>query len=150
MDDRVLERARERLAEEASRRPRDADVGAALERTRAQLVQLSRVAAELESSLPGQVATAVQEGVRREASPVGRQLAEVRGLTTQILRRLEQLETDIAAERFARVDDLAVLVDLIGSGWKSVDDRLGRIERALGRREATVHRLVDRRTGVAQ
>jgi hypothetical protein len=148
MDDRAMERARERLAEAASGRPREADVGAALDRTRAQLVQLSSVAAGLEASLPAQVAAAVRDGVRQEAAPVGRQLAEVRGMAIQMLRRLEQLEADLTAERYARVDDLGVLVDLIGSGWKSVDDRLARIEQALGRRGGTVHRLSDRRAEI--
>lgn len=148
MDGDALDRARERLAEAASGRPREADVGAALERTRAQLVQLSSVAAGLESTLPAQVATAVRDGVRQEAAPIGRQLAEVRGMAVQMLRRLEQLESDLVAERYARVDDLGVLVDLIGSGWKSVDDRLARIERALGRRGATVTHLADRRAEI--
>lgn len=148
MDDQAMERARERLAEAASGRPREADVGAALERTRTQLVQLSAVAAGIEASLPAQVAAAVRDGVRQEAAPVGRQLAEVRGMAIQMLRRLEQLEADLTAERYARVDDLGVLVDLIGSGWKTVDDRLARIEAALGRRGATVHRLSDRRAEI--
>ena len=44
-------------------------------------------------------------------------------------------------ERHARVDDLALLVDLVSSGWKGVDDRLQNVERAtVG---ATVHPLRD-------
>ena len=140
-----MHRARERLAEAASGRPSETDVSATLERTRTQLVHLSSVASGLEASLPAQVAVAVRDGVRQEAAPVGRQLAEVRGMAMQMLRRLEQLEADLTAERYARVDDLCVLVELIGSGWKSVDDRLARIEQALGRRGATIHRLENRR-----
>ena len=34
------------------------------------------------------------------------------------------------AERHARIDDLALLVDLVSSGWKGVSDRLERVERA--------------------
>ena len=34
----------------------------------------------------------------------------------QLLRRLERVETDLLAERHARVDDLALLVDLVSSG----------------------------------
>ena len=40
----------------------------------------------------------------------------------QVIRRLERIEGDVLAERHARVDDLALLVDLIAAGWKSVDD----------------------------
>lgn len=149
MNDDALDRARRRVEESASGRTREADVAGALERTRAQLVQLSSVAAGLESTLPAQVAAAVRDGVRQEASPVGRQLAEVRGMAVQVLRRLERLEEDLTAERYARVDDLGVLVDLVGSGWKSVDERLARIERALGRRSGTVTHLADRRAEIS-
>ena len=40
-------------------------------------------------------------------------LAEVRGLMNQLIRRLERVEGDLLAERHARVDDLALLVDLV-------------------------------------
>jgi hypothetical protein len=42
------------------------------------------------------------------------------------------------------VDDLALLVDLITSGWHGVDERIARIERALEQRSgAVVYRLED-------
>ena len=50
-----------------------------------------------------------RKAVREEAAPVARQLAEVRGLANQTNRRLE----------------------LITSGWKSVEERLARIEAQL-------------------
>jgi hypothetical protein len=55
------------------------------------------------------------------------------------------LENELTAERHARVDDLGLLVDLIGAGWQSVDERLERIEQAIGSKPATVHRLGERR-----
>ena len=145
MHGRAMERAQERLADAAAGRPGAADVSAMLERTHLRLVELSAAADGLGSTLPEQVAAAVRDGVRREAAPVGRQLAEVRGMAVQLLRRLERLEADLTAERHARVDDLGLLVDLIGAGWQSVDERLSRIEQALGSSGATVHRLGDRR-----
>ena len=69
--------------------------------------------------------------MRAEAAPVARQLAEVRGLANQTNRRLERLQADVEAERNARVDDLAVLVSLISAGWRSVEERLDRIEQRL-------------------
>jgi hypothetical protein len=72
-----------------------------------------------------------RKAVREEAAPVARQLAQVRGLANQTNRRLEQLQVDLDAERHARVDDLAVLVSLISSGWKSIEERLEAIERRL-------------------
>jgi two-component sensor histidine kinase len=74
---------------------------------------------------------AVREGLRAEAAPVGRQLAEVRGLANQTIRRLERLERELTAEREARVEDLALLVELVSSGWKAVEERLASLERSL-------------------
>ena len=102
-----------------------------LERTHLQLVELSSAADGLAAALPTQVVDAVREGVRREAAPMGRQVAEVRGMAVQLLRRLERLETDLAAERHARVDDLGLLVDC-RPGWQSVETP-GRSQ-AIGRR----------------
>jgi hypothetical protein len=146
MHDLALDRARERLAEAKAERPRDSDVAAMLERTHRQVSELSRVAAGIEAELPEQVAAAVRNGVRSEAGPVGRQLAEVRGMAVQIARRLDRLEAELTAERFARVDDLGLLVDVISTGWKAVDERLARIEHALESTGGTVHRLGERRT----
>jgi hypothetical protein len=82
--------------------------------------------------LDEQISAAVRDGVRAEAAPVGRHLAEVRGMSVRTIRQLERIEESIGAERSARVDDLAVLVDLISAGWRSVDERLARIEELLG------------------
>ena len=79
--------------------------------------------------------------------PVGRQLAEVRGLAGQTIRRLERMEGDLLAERHARLDDLALLVDLITSGWKGVDERLARLEERLeDSNGAIVYRIEERRS----
>jgi hypothetical protein len=145
MDAAAIERAKERLQSAAEGRAEPGDVEAALERARMQIEALAELAAQLETTLPGRVEDAVREGVRTEAAPVGRQLAEVRGLAGQTIRRLEGLENDLLAERHARVDDLALLVDLITSGWKGVDQRLSRMERKLeGNRGAQVYRLEER------
>ena len=131
MDETAIARARERLENAARGRSSTGDVDAALERAREQVEALAELAANMESTLPAQVAEAVLEGVRTEAAPVGRQLAEVRGLAGQTIRRLEALENDLLAERHARIDDLALLVDLIASGWSGIDVRLARMERKL-------------------
>jgi len=142
VDEGALDRARERLAEAAAGKAQPADVEAALERAKAEIEALAATAAELEASLPGQVGDAVREGIRVEARPVSRQLAEVRGLANQTIRRLERIETELLAERSSRVDDLGLLVDLVDSGWRAVDERLRRIEEALqAPRGATVYRI---------
>jgi hypothetical protein len=142
VDEGALDRARERLAEAAEGKTQPGDVEAALERARAQVEALAATAAELEASLPDRVGEAVRDGIRVEARPVSRQLAEVRGLANQTIRRLERIETELLAERGSRVDDLGLLVDLIDSGWRALDERLRRIEEALQQpRGATVYRI---------
>jgi hypothetical protein len=142
MDQDALDRARERLNDAAEGRARPSDVEAALERARAQVEAIATAAAEFESSLPERVGEAVRDGIRNEARPVSRQLAEVRGLANQTIRRLERIETELLAERASRVDDLGLLVDLIESGWRAADERLRRIEEALQQsRGATVYRI---------
>ncbi len=147
MDQDAIERARQRLAEAAEGRTDAAGVDAALERARKGLEDLAAAAGELEATLPAKVGEAVKEGVASEARPVGRQLAEVRGLMNQLLRRLERLEGDVLAERHARVDDLGLLVDLLTSGWRGVDERLARLEQHLqaGPAGAVVYRIEERR-----
>ncbi len=148
-----IDRAKERVEQRADA----AALDGVLERTRAELEALARVAAAATDGLPERVENAVQDGLREQVLPVGRNLAEIRGLMNQVLRRLENLEGDTVADHHARVDDLALLVDLISSGWKSVDARLGRIEALVGRLEeglqerggAIVYRIEDRRPDVA-
>jgi hypothetical protein len=130
VDEKALERAKARVAAAASGRVAPADLEAALERTRTQVESLAVAAADLESTLPEKVTAAVHDGLRAEVVPVGRNLAEIRGLLNQVIRRLERLEGDVLAERHARIDDLTLLVELVSSGWKGVSDRLERVERA--------------------
>jgi hypothetical protein len=148
MNPGAIERANERLRQAAEGRPEPAVVEAALERARDQVESLAETAAQLEATLPDRVGEAVQTGLRQEVLPVAKHLAEIRGLSANLIRRLERVEGDLLAERHARVDDLALLIDLIASGWKGVDERLARLERALGADEgAVVYRIEDRRTG---
>ena len=141
MDESALERAKERIAAAASGRIAPAELEAALERARAQVEALAESAAALEGVLPEKIGAAVHDGLRAEVLPVARHIAEIRGLLNQAIRRLERLEGDLLAERHARIDDLALLVDLVSSGWKGVDARLERVERAtVG---GTVHPLRD-------
>ncbi len=132
MDENVLQQTQERIAQAlsgaAATRLDTARVDAALERSRSQIEALARAADELESALPGRVSAAVREGLRTEVVPVARQIAEIRGLLNGVVRRLDDLETALTAERHARIDDLALLVDLVSSGWRSVDERLARLE----------------------
>src|SRR5262245_29701887 len=147
MDEQALERARQRIADARADGVTQARLDAALERARAEVMRLARVADELEESLPKQVGTAVRDGIAREVVPVSRSLAEIRGGVNQSLRRLERLEQELLAERNARIDDFAVLVDPVSAGWSGVDRRLRQLEEGIegavvplraGDRDATV------------
>jgi hypothetical protein len=74
---------------------------------------------------------ALRSGLREEAAPISRRLAEVKGLSNNAIRRLENIEAMIESERSARVDDLALLVDLLTEGWRAMNARLDRIEASL-------------------
>ena len=131
MDEQVLERARQRVAEARTDGIGQAKLDAALERARAEVMRLAQVADELESALPKQVGIAVRDGIAREVVPVSRSLAEIRGGVNQTLRRLERLEQELLAERNARIDDLAILVELVSAGWNGVERRLRRLEEGI-------------------
>jgi hypothetical protein len=105
------------------------DIAAALERARFQVETLAQTANELQVILPDAVGSALRDGLREEAAPISRRLAEVKGLSNQMVRRMERLETDLLAERHARIDDLKLLVDLITGQWRAMNERLDRIER---------------------
>jgi hypothetical protein len=149
MDEGAIERAKERV----ERRADGAALDALLTRAREQVDALAAAAVALEEGLPSRVG----EALREQAQPVARNLAEIRGLMNQVIRRLERVESDLLDERHARVDDLQLLVELISSGWKGVDARLGRIEAAVSRLEqgienragAIVYRMEDRRPDAA-
>jgi hypothetical protein len=131
VDEKALERAKARIAEAAAGRVAPAEVESALERARTQIEALAEAAAQLEGTLPEKIGAAVHDSLRAEVLPVARNLAEIRGLLNQTIRRLERLEGDLLAERHARIDDLGLLVDLVSSGWKGVSDRLERVEHAM-------------------
>jgi len=149
MDESAIERARDRIQERAD----TAAIDALLDRTRASLESLVSAAEDATAGLSDRIDDAVRSGLRDQVKPVARNLAEIRGLMNRLIRRLEELERDNAAERHARVDDLALLVELITTGWQSADARLGRIEETVTRLEngleerggAIVYRIEDRR-----
>ena len=90
-----------------------------------------------------EIREALRDGLREEAAPISRRLAEVKGLSNNAIRRLENIESTLDAERNARLDDLALLVELLTEGWRAMNARLERIEAALQPPETNVVRLRD-------
>lgn len=115
------------------------------------LERLQATAAELEASLPEGVGSVVYEALRVEVRPVAQHVAELGALFERMLVRLEQVSTSVEDERRDRLQDIALLTELVTSGWRSVDRRLARLEQIVarieagrnGRREARLYRLDD-------
>jgi hypothetical protein len=139
----AIARAQQRIEDAASGRTDPAAFDATLHRARTAVEALATTTARFEAGLP----VAIQDGLREHFRPSARHLAEVRGLTNQVIRRLERIEGDILTERHARVDDLSLLVDLISSGWRSVEARLAQLEERLKPDGAVVYRIDERQTG---
>src|SRR5207249_1372192 len=139
----AIARAQQRIEEAAAGRTDPAAFDSALHRARTAVEGLAATTARFEAGLPA----AIQDGLREHLRPSARHLAEVRGLTNQVIRRLERIEGDLLTERHARVDDLALLVDLVASGWRSVEERLARLEDGLKREGAVVYSLEGRQAG---
>jgi hypothetical protein len=53
-----------------------------------------------------------------------------------MLGRLEVVSTSVEDERRDRLEDVALLTELVTSGWRSVDRRLARLEKIVARIEA--------------
>lgn len=100
------------------------------------LERLAAAAAALEARLPEGVGSVVYEALRVEVSPVAEHIAEIGSLFEDLVQRLERVGADVESERRERVDDIALLTELITAGWRSVDRRLARLENMIARLEA--------------
>jgi len=66
-------------------------------------------------------------------SPSDTALVELSSVLSELAEAVRDLRRETDEERRERVDDLAVLIDLITTGWQGLDARLGRIEKQIGR-----------------
>ena len=115
------------------------------------LERFQATAAELEAAVPEGVSSIVYEALRVEVRPVAQHVAELGALFERMLARLDQVSTSVEDERRDRLEDIALLTELVTSGWRSVDRRLARLEKIVarieggrnGRREPRLYRLDD-------
>lgn len=106
------------------------------ERARTQLFEgFARATAELEASVPREVGTVVIEALRVEVRPVAERVATMSALIEEAIEAWKDLRSEVASERRERLEDVELLVELVTAGWRSVDRRLGRVERMLERLE---------------
>ena len=101
-----------------------------------QLDRLTAATSELEATLPQGVGTVVYEALRVEVGPVAKHVAELATLFDRMLQRLDKVSTEVGDERRERFEDVALLAELITSGWRSVDRRIARLEQIVTRIEA--------------
>lgn len=101
-----------------------------------QLDRLTTATSELEATLPQGVGTVVYEALRVEVGPVAKHVAELATLFDRMLQRLDKVSTEVGDERRERFEDVALLAELITSGWRSVDRRIARLEQMVTRIEA--------------
>lgn len=93
---------------------------------------VAAAAAKLEERLPEDVGSVVYEAVRVEVRPMQQHLAQMEQLFEQVVRRIEEVGE---SERRERLEDIALLIELVTTSWRTVDRRLGRVERMLERLE---------------
>ena len=78
---------------------------------------------------PDDLGRLMYEALRVEVRPIGEHVSHVGRLVDQLVGRLEQLQQETSRQRDERIEDLERLAELLTTGWKSVDRRLGRLER---------------------
>jgi hypothetical protein len=113
----------------------------AITRAREQLLQaVVQVASELEDP------SSVREHSEALAiRPLADRMAVMDVLFERLAQDLDAIKRELGRARSERLEDLTLLVDLITTSWRSVDQRLGRIERKLERIEGPPDRLPSRR-----
>ena len=94
--------------------------------------RLSRAAEELETQLP-EGFSVLYEAVRVEVRPVTEHMARMQSLIEELAAALARVGSGMDHERHERLQDLALVTDLIVTGWRTVDRRLARLERAIER-----------------
>ena len=84
---------------------------------------------------------------RPDAAAVDAALERAREQVEALAAATAEIESSLPA----RVDDLALLVDLVTAGWRSVEHRLIKIESSLDQRGgAVVYRMEERRPSDSQ
>ena len=92
---------------------------------------IARVAAEAEAE-----SAPVPSSVRYESlevGPLAERVTVMDRLVERLLENLEGLDDELRRGRTERLEDLTLLVNLITTSWRSVDQRLNRIDRKLNR-----------------
>ena len=113
----------------------------AITRAREQLLQaVVEVASELKD--PNSVR---QHSEALALRPLAARMSVMDALFERLTQDLDGIKRELGRARSERLEDLTLLVDLITTSWRSVDQRMGRIERKLERIEGAPDMLPSRR-----
>jgi hypothetical protein len=77
--------------------------------------------------------------------PLAARMSVMDALFERLAQDLDGIKRELGRARSERLEDLTLLVDLITTSWRSVDQRMGRIERKLERIEGSPDMLPSRR-----
>jgi hypothetical protein len=100
--------------------------------------RVDQMAADLDARLPRDMGSILYEALRVQVQPFSRHIAELDALYQLINGRLEDMRLQIERERHERLEDVALLSELVSAGWRSADRRLARVERMLARLEEAI------------
>jgi hypothetical protein len=118
--------------------PAGPDLRTLLARSERHVDELRRSASELVALLPTRVEAAVARALGEDEGGLGRRLDHVVDQTGQLAAAVERVESDLLAERMARVEDLEVLVGLVSGGLTSLRTDLRAVRRELADLRAVV------------
>ncbi len=124
----------------ATSEPAGPDLRTLLARSERHVDELRRSASELAAILPTRVEAAVARALGEDEGGLGRRLDRVVEQNGALVAAIERVESDLLAERMARVEDLEVLVDLVSGGLTSLRADLRAVRRELAELQAVVGR----------
>ncbi len=107
-------------AQPAPIEPAGPDLRTLLARSERHVDELRRSASELAAILPTRVEAAVARALGEDEGGLGRRIDHVVDQDGRLAAALERVESDLLAERMARVEDLEVLVELVSGGLTSL------------------------------
>jgi hypothetical protein len=118
--------------------PAGPDLRTLLARSERHVDELRRSASDLAALLPTRVEAAVARALGEDEGGLGRRIDHVVDQAGHLSAAVERVESDLLAERMARVEDLEVLVGLVSGGLTSLRADLRAVRQELADLRAVV------------